>query len=517
MCIRDSGNSFVNYKNCTTVGGINESIINQTLFKVINGSNKYYYIQSPSRAGSSVFAGGSTILATHNKKYEILYPQISTMSFSGTELKSEIKTTDIIPYDSLNTTITSYDVTSYERTFLNEEHYFTNQKVLCSDINKLKNNIDESLVYKMTLTSEYDNLSPVIDLRNASVKLKNNVIENSNGYEDRFGAKYQILEFYPIYRMSLGGLSGTAPNENQTITGDTTKAQGTIVKWDAANGKLYVKITTNTLFNPGESLTFSSQTFANTITVGNNGVEYYPINFAIGTTFTATDSLFNPYTNKISGKIVSWDSKNKKLYVLNNKQPINDDYTSSATVGSSYARTTVSNQTADIFRVGDICTYQGIIAGQEKFVEISKISQTTGISYVSDLNSKNSSSIAKYVTKEISVEIPSTCLSVRLKANALRSENIKVYYKIREANSQFNFADIDWREFNTGGYSDNLVVPSAINSISGYFEQQESYKEYEYTVENLPEFTTYSIKIVMNTTDPCYVPKIQDFRCVSAL
>jgi hypothetical protein len=423
------GNSFVNFKNSTTVGGINESVINQTLFKVINGSNKYYHIESPSRAGSSVFAGGSNILASHNKKYETLYPQISTMSLSGTELIAYVKTTDMLPYDSLTSTITSYDVTDYEKTFLNEEHYFTNQKVLCSDINNLKNNISESLIYKMTLTSASDNLSPVIDLRNASVKLKTNIIDNPSGYEERFGAKYQVLEFYPIYRMSLGGLTGTSPTANQTVTGSTTKAQGTIVKWDSANGKLYVKVTTNSLFNPGETLSFSSQSLSN-ITVGSSGVEFYPINFATGTTFTAMDSLFNSYTNKISGKIVSWDSKNRKLYVLNNKQPINDNYTSAASVGTVFARTTVSNQSADIFRVGDICTYQGIVAGEETFVEISKVSQTTGISYVSDLNSKNSSSVAKYVTKEISVEIPSTCLSVRLKANALRSENTRSKFAV---------------------------------------------------------------------------------------
>lgn len=511
-----SGNSFVYFNNSESVAGIDESVINGTLFEIINGSNNYYHIETTTRAGSNVFAGGSKILASYNRKYETLFPQISTLSFSGTELNAYIRTTDILPYDSYDTSIVSYELTDYERTFLNEEHYFTNQKVLCSDINKLKNNLTDSLTYKIIITSSSDNLSPVIDTRNCSVKVKNNIIENPTGYEDRFGSRYQVLEFYPVYRMSLSGLSGVAPTADQTVTGATTKAQGTVVKWDAANGKLYVKMKTQSLFFPEETLSFSSQP-ALSPTVGILGVEFYPINFAVGTTFTAMDSLFNPYTNKISGKIVSWDSKNRKLYILNNKQPINDDYTSAASVGTAFARTTVSSQAADIFRSGDICTYQGITAGEEKYVEISRVGQTTGISYVSDLNSKNSSSIAKYVTKEISIEIPSTCLSVRLKANALRSENIKVYYKIREANSQFNFADIDWREFNTGGYSDNLVVPSAINSISGYFEQQESYKEYEYTIENLPEFTTYSIKIVMNSTDPCYVPKIQDFRCVSAL
>jgi hypothetical protein len=510
------GNSFVNYKNAKTSGGINESILNSTLFEVKNSSNNFYHIQSTTRAGSTVFGGGQNVLASFNRKYEILYPQIATLTFDSTKLDTSVKTTNVVPYDSYNVSFSSYSQASdYERTFLNEEHFFTNQKIVCSEINKLKNNIDQSLSYKLVFTSEVDNLSPVIDARYASVKVKNNIVENPTGYENRFGARYQILEFYPIYRMSLT-LSGTAPTADQTVTGATTKAQGTVVKWDAANGKLYVKMKTTSIFSPLESLSFSSQTTL-VASVGNLGVEYYPINFAVGTTFSAMDSLYNAYTNKISGKIVSWDSKNRKLYVLTNKQPINDDYTSPATVGSSFARTTLTNQLPDIFRVGDVCTYQGIVSGEEKYIEISSTSQSTGITYVSDLNSKNSSSISKYVTKEITIEIPSTCLDVRIKANVLNSDNIKVYYKIREANSQFNFDDIDWREFNPGGTSNNAVIPSSSNSISGYFEQQESYKEYQYNAANLPEFTSYSIKIVMNTSDPCYVPKIQDFRCVSSV
>ena len=510
------GNSFVNYKNATTAGGVSDFILNSTLFEIKNSSNNFYHIQSTTRAGSSVFGGGQNVLSSFNRKYEVLYPQITSLTFDDTKLDTFVKTTNIVPYDSYNVSFSSYDQSDYERTFLNEEHFFTNQKVVCSEINKLKNNIEQCLTYKVVFTSNIDNLSPVLDARYASVKVKNNIVENSSGYEDRYGARYQILEFYPVYRMSLSGLSGTAPTANQTVTGSTTKAQGSVVRWDSANGKLYVKMKTSSVFSPLETLSFSSQTTL-VATVGNLGVEYYPINFAAGTTLTAIDALYNPYTNKIAGKIISWDSKNRKLYILTNKEPINSDYTSPASVGTSFARTTVANQLTDIFRVGDVCTYQGINAGEEKYAEISSTSQSTGITYVSDLNSKNSSSISKYVTKEIAVEIPSNSLDVRIKANALDSSNIKVYYKVREANAQFNFDDIEWREFNSGGISDNDVISSASNSISGYFEQQESYKEYQYSISNLTEFTSYSIKIVMNTPDPCYVPKIQDFRCVSSI
>jgi len=47
------------------------------------------------------------------------------------------------------------------------------------------NNLDTSLAYKLKLSSEQSYLSPVIDLRSASVKTITNRIESAVGSEDR--------------------------------------------------------------------------------------------------------------------------------------------------------------------------------------------------------------------------------------------------------------------------------------------------------------------------------------------
>ena len=44
------------------------------------------------------------------------------------------------------------------------------------------------------------------------------------------------------------------------------------------------------------------------------------------------------YVSKISGKVIYWDSESEELIIENNKKPINNDYTSAITVGSSFAR-----------------------------------------------------------------------------------------------------------------------------------------------------------------------------------
>ena len=95
-------------------------------------------------------------------------------------------------------------------------------------------------------------------------------------------------------------------------------------------------------------------------------------------------------------------------------------------------------------------------------------------------------------------------------------ENVKIYYKIRESSSSANFEDINWVPFNDDGNPDvnNLATPT--NSISGQFEKQVDYQELIYSASNLPEFTSFAIKIIMKTDNPSYVPKIQDLRAVAS-
>ena len=66
-------------------------------------------------------------------------------------------------------------------------------------------------------------------------------------------------------------------------------------------------------------------------------------------------------THKIYGTIVAWDEKTETLTVLEEKAPINGDYTSSAT--GDFARNSSNggvNQVSDIIRVGDNLWHQNI-------------------------------------------------------------------------------------------------------------------------------------------------------------
>jgi hypothetical protein len=375
----------------------------------------------------------------------------------------------------------------------------------------------------MDLSSSVSHLSPIIDLSRSTVKTITNKVENATGSEDRFGRKNQILEFYPVYNFIVSGIDTTTEiiQPNQTIAGSTTNASGEIIK--VTGTTVYVKLKTTNAFTPGEQLSFSNQTFAGTTTVALSGAskEVFQIpNIIVPPTYVTARNpsvLADTYDNKITGKIVLWNEKSGKLTVVNDKQPISDDYTGKIIDSASFTRNaSVDAQNEDIFRVGDILSYQDQPNDEYNFIEISKITYSNGTDYVSDTQSKNSSSVAKYVTKEIAIENPGTSIDVKTTVNVSDIENIKILYRIKKSSSQENFDDIEWVYFNETGNPDVDVIASSENSISSISEKQDSYQELSYSIEDLPEFSSFAIKIVMKSSNPAYVPKVQDLRAVAS-
>jgi hypothetical protein len=531
----ENNSSYVTFKQVEDVGGLEGSTFNSNLFKIKDCGFNYYTVESSLGAGSGVIGGGSRIIATYNKKYERLYPQISCLTFSDTSFETYVKTTNIVPLDSINSDYQSYSSTDYEKTFLNEEHYFTNQKVICSYFNEIKNDISNSLAYKFVFSTNLEYLSPVIDLRSSSIKLSTVELDKGYGQEDRYGKRTKILKFYPVYKFLVVGLPINSENEailpttTQSVVGKTSNARGNIVRVDG--GTIYVKVKNSAAFIAGEELVFTSGDLnapsITDATVSSTGVTEFTPEFSLGTKVEVYRSdLTNRFSTKIYGTIVNWDSKSKELFVTEEKQPINDNYTTPAT-DLNFARNSSNggaNQAEDIIRIGDNIWHQKIAPlnnvdlnpSRAGFLEVSEVSYTNGVLFTGETSSKNSSSLAKYTTKEVTLQNPSTTLEVRLNANLLQNSDIELYYRIKPQNSQEIFDDIEWIPFNQSGKSDNLVEPSNDKVIAGVFEKQSSYKEYKYSVSNLTEFTSFAVKVVMKGTNPCYIPKIQDARIIAA-
>ena len=512
-----AGNSYVFYRTALETGGITSSILNSTLFQVSNSGIDSYNIVSSSQAAGNSIGGGSSVYASTNRKYETLYPQVSYLSFTGTNLLTEVKTTNVVPVDSTTTNYTSYSQSDYEKTFLNEPHYFTNQKFIASNINETLNSLSQSLTYKMTLSSTVSHLSPVIDLSSATVKTVSNRIESATGQEDRFGRRDQIIEFYPVYEFSLAGNGATDIQANdQTIKGSTTKAVGTIARVKGQN--VYVRVKTSQFFQKGETVTLGDQ-----LTLTNVSVDSNPTLKVITIEDAATIVARNPsvmletYDNIITGKATIWNSSTQRLTLRVDNNPINNNYTDRIIDSALYNRNpVVGDQIADVFRVGDFVKYPNQPDDEKAYLEVGKVTYTNGLDFVGEDTSKNGSAAAKYVTKEVSITNPATAIDVHLLANIKDISNLQVFYKFKKASSQENFADIDWVYFNQKGEPDTYEIATSENTISGIVEKQSAYQDLKYTASDLPEYSSFAIKIVMKGVDPAYVPKIQDIRAVAA-
>ena len=511
----DSGKSYVFFRTALETGGITSASLNSTLFQISNSGIDTYNIRSNTDASANSFGGGDNVYATFNRKFETLYPQVGYLTFTGTNLDCSVKTTNVIPVDSKTTNYTSYSQTEFEKAFLNEPQYFTNQKMIASDINETLNSISQgSLQYQMVLTSTVSHLSPVIDLGNASVKTASSRIENATGQEDRFGRRDQVVKFYPVYTFQLSGASEI--QANQTIKGVTTKASGTIVRVNGTN--IFVKVKTSQFFQKGETVVLGNQPDQLSVVINSNPSElFFDINDGATIIARNPSNTAETYDNKITGKAVIWNSKTQELRVRTDVQPLADDYTGRIIDNSLFTRNSVvTEQLADIFRVGDIISYPNQPAEEVGYLEVGNLTYSDGIDFVAEDTSKNSSSVAKYVTKEIGISNPGTSIDVRLTLNVKETENVKVLYRIKKASSQENFEDIDWVYFNTDGSPDVQELATSENSISGTVEKQSSYQEFKYSVADLPEFASFGVKVIMQSVDPSFAPKIQDIRAVAS-
>ena len=511
-----TGKSYVFYRTARETSGITDSILNNTLFQVSNSGIDVYNITSEGQAAGNGVGGGDNVYSTFNRKFETLYPQISYLSFTGTVLASEVQTTNSVPVDSSTTNYISYSQSEYEKTFLNEPHYFTNQKMIASDINETLNNLTDSLRYKMNLSSTVSHLSPIIDLSTATVKTVSNRIENAMGQEDRFGRRDQIIEFYPVYGFKLAGQGGTEIQENQTIKGLTTKATGTIARVDGDT--VYVRVKTTQFFQKGETVTLGNQLSLNSVVVDSTPSQVLTsIDDAATITARNPNIMLQTYDNVITGKATIWNSETQKLTLRVDVHPINDDFTGKIVDNVFYNRNAVTaDQLPDIFRVGDFVKYPNQPDEENAYLEVGKVTYTNGLDFVAEDTSKNGSAAAKYVTKEVSITNPATAINVHLLANVKDISNIEVFYKFKRASSQENFEDIDWVYFNEKGEPDVFELATSENTISGIVEKQSAYQDLAYTVENLPEYSSFAVKIVMKGVDPAFVPKIQDIRAVAA-
>ena len=161
----------------------------------------------------------------------------------------------------------------------------------------------------------------------------------------------------------------------------------------------------------------------------------------------------------------------------------------------------------------------GVIAIQNRINNVDAIgdvSQATAANFVSDTNfvanafissteARGDSNSAVYISKKVTLSNPANAIHVMFDGyrahdlNGTASE-IQIYFKTLGPDTNLQFQDAGWTL---------ATIKTDVPADAADF------KEYLYEIENLEDFNTFSIKIVLQSDNSANVPLLENFRAIA--
>ena len=106
--------------------------------------------------------------------------------------------------------------------------------------------------------------------------------------------------------------------------------------------------------------------------------------------------------------------------------------------------------------------------------------------------------------RKVNLKTPASTVKVIADFFRPPTTDLKVMYKVLTNDDSTPFDDLEWTYFNTAGAADVSTERDARN-----------FKEYEFTADNLPEFSAFAVKIVGQGTNTSVVPLVSALRCLA--
>lgn len=179
-----------------TIAGLTDATdYNGILGSAINGTHdignvtldSYTITISGDTATSTGSVGGSSVTATKNVAFEVLQPQIAFMKPDDASMSHSIITTS---KQSIHGAETSYTAQTETSIVPNDNYYFTAQQQIASGINETTHfSGNKTLTYKVSMSTDNQNVSPVIDTGRTNVIVVTNRLDsptnaNTTGFVD---------------------------------------------------------------------------------------------------------------------------------------------------------------------------------------------------------------------------------------------------------------------------------------------------------------------------------------------
>ena len=130
----------------------------------------------------------------------------------------------------------------------------------------------------------------------------------------------------------------------------------------------------------------------------------------------------------------------------------------------------------------------------------------------------------QYLSKEIQLETPAS--SIKILANVYLNSNcdVRAFYAISNKEG-FNPIYVPFPGYNNINERGEVINPSDNDGRPDVFvaptdnkliePSSDSFKERTFTMNDLPSFRYYRIKIVMTSTNQVYVPRMKDLRVLA--
>lgn len=123
--------------------------------------------------------------------------------------------------------------------------------------------------------------------------------------------------------------------------------------------------------------------------------------------------------------------------------------------------------------------------------------------FVAEIAPEGSSSLAKYVTRNVKLANASNMLNIRFAAAIPAGSTVEVYYKTSPVGSTIALNAVPY----------TLATPATplVIDPAGF----ESFRDVSYTVENVAAFDVVKVKIVMKSANSSAVPRVKDLRIIA--
>ena len=120
----------------------------------------------------------------------------------------------------------------------------------------------------------------------------------------------------------------------------------------------------------------------------------------------------------------------------------------------------------------------------------------------------------QYVSGENTLETSATSIKILLSAHINQYSDIRAFYAIGEdQNFTPIFEAFPGYSSTNDGTSDRIVPPA--NASEGFLSNDLTFKEFEFTADNLPAFKSYRIKLIATSTNQAYAPRIKELRAIT--